>query len=303
MMLDAHQLNVFLKAAETLNFTTAAQTLGMSQPSVSQHIKSLEDKFDTPLFHRSGRHLSLTEAGLVLVPLARQAVQDSILIEETMSSLNGKVHGSLIVGCSTTPGKYVLPRLLTAFYHQHPSVRVTCQVSPQSEAVERLEEGTVHFALVSYGHHTHQDLEFQEFMSDPVVLIAHADHPWAQQGTIPVEELTGGDFILREKSSGTYQAVHDALLREDLYLDQLPTILVLGNSEAIALAVKENLGVGFVSRSVVEGLNQDEVTIVDLTGLAIHRTIFIGRNTRLQASQAQRVFWNYVTAHRSHSPQ
>lgn len=195
MTIDAHQLNVFLKAAETLNFTTAAETLGMSQPSVSQHIKNLENKFDTLLFHRSGRHLTLSEAGLILIPLARQVVKNSILVEETMSSLNGKIYGSLIVGCSTTPGKYVLPRLLTAFHHQHPQVQITCQVNPQSETVDLLQEGKVHFALAGYGQHNYQELEFRKFMRDPIVLIAHQDHPWAQKGSITLTELT------RENSS------------------------------------------------------------------------------------------------------
>lgn len=295
-MLDTHQLNVFLKAAETLNFTTAAQKLGMSQPSVSQHIKSLEDKFKTPLFHRSGRHLSLSEAGLILVPLARQAVKDSILIEETMSSLKGSIHGNLEVGCSTTPGKYVLPKLLADFHHQHPSVRVSCRVKPQSEAVELLKEGKVHFALVSYGFHAHQDLEFKQFMSDPVVLIAHQDHTWAQQGTIQPRQLLEGKFILREQTSGTYQAARSSLQQAEIYLDQLDTLLILGNSEAIALAVKENLGVGFVSRSVVDGFSQDQLAVVKIENLTIQRDIFIGRNTRLHASQAQKAFWNYVTS-------
>lgn len=295
MNIDAHQLNVFLKAAETLNFTTAAETLGMSQPSVSQHIKNLENKFDTPLFHRSGRHLTLSEAGSILIPLARQVVKDSILIEETMSSLNGKIYGSLIVGCSTTPGKYVLPRLLAAFHHQHPQVRVTCQVNPQAKTVELLQEGKVHFALVSYGQHNYQELEFSKFMCDPIVLIAHRDHPWAQKGSITLPELIQGKFILREKTSGSFQAVQNALLARDLYLEQLTTLLILGNSEAIALAVKENLGVGFVSRTVVDGFSQEEITVVEVDDLQIYQEIFAGRNTRVQASQAQNAFWNYVT--------
>lgn len=297
-MLDTHQLNVFLKAAETLNFTTAAQKLGMSQPSVSQHIKSLEEKFNAALFHRSGRHLSLSEAGLILVPLARQAVKDSVLIEETMSSLKGSIHGNLEVGCSTTPGKYVLPRLLAAFHHQHPSVRVSCRVKPQSEAVEMLKEGIIHFALVSYGFHAHQDLEFKQFMSDPVVLIAHQDHAWARRGTIQTQDLLDGKYILREKTSGTYQVVDQTLKEDDLYLDQLDTLLVLGNSEAIALAVKENLGVGFVSRSVVDGFGQHQLAVIEIEGVSINRDIFLGRNNRLHAGQAQNAFWNYVTNHK-----
>ena len=98
-MLDVHQLNVFLVSAETLSFTQAAQRLHMTQPSVSQHIQGLEHHFDMQLFLRTGRALELTEAGLALLPLAREAVELSIRIDETMESLKGKVFGHLMVGC------------------------------------------------------------------------------------------------------------------------------------------------------------------------------------------------------------
>ena len=97
-MLDAHQLNVFLVAAETLNFTLAARRLHMSQPSVSQHIQSLEQYFDQSLFIRSGRTLQLTDAGEALVPLAQDMVNRSIRIEETIKSLQDEVYGHLLVG-------------------------------------------------------------------------------------------------------------------------------------------------------------------------------------------------------------
>ena len=117
-MLDAHQLNIFLAAAETLSFTQAAQVLHMSQPSVSQHIKSLEQHFDAALFERAGRQLRLSDVGEALVPLARDMVNQSIHIEEAIASLSGEVFGHLKVGCSTTPGKYVLPQLLARFHNK-----------------------------------------------------------------------------------------------------------------------------------------------------------------------------------------
>jgi DNA-binding transcriptional LysR family regulator len=73
-MLDAHQLNVFLTAARTLNFTAAARQLHMTQPSVSQHIQTLEQHFDMDLFIRSGRHLPQNEAGAAFQPMAQDMV-------------------------------------------------------------------------------------------------------------------------------------------------------------------------------------------------------------------------------------
>ena len=293
-MLDAHQLNVFLVAAEMLNFTQAARLLHMSQPSVSQHIQSLEQSFGQPLFTRSGRNIDLTDAGAALVPLAREMVKRSIQIEETMKSLQGEVHGHLLVGCSTTPGKYILPKLLADFHRRYPKVRVSCNVSAQGEAFRMLCDGEVHIAMVSEPYMSCRDVETNRFIVDPVILIAPNNHPWALQGEIDREELFDGDFIFREEGSGTESAVRKALASVDISVDELQTLLVLGSSEAIALSVQEGIGVGFVSRIVVTKLVEGRVTPVRIKGLEIEREIYIGSHTRRPSTMAQRSFWDFL---------
>jgi DNA-binding transcriptional LysR family regulator len=295
-MLDAHQLNVFLIAAETLNFTRAAQRLHMSQPSVSQHIQTLERHFNTELFTRVGRNMQLTDSGMALVPLARDLVNQSTVIEESMASLEGTVYGHLMVGCSTTPGKYILPGLLASFHRRFPRVKITCQVSPQAHAVERLIDGQVHFALTSFFQDFHKDADFRKFMTEPVILIAPADHPWSIIGEITPDELFDADFIMREPESGTYDAVLDALTQIDVDINQLKTLLTLGNSEAIALSVQEGLGVAFVSQIVVTILNPGQVIPIKVRGLEINREIQIGRHTRRKSTTAQDAFWEFITS-------
>ncbi len=293
-MLDAHQLNVFLIAAETLNFTQAASRLHMSQPSVSQHIQALEQHFETPLFIRSGRRIELTDAGAELVPLARGLVSRSIHIEETMRSLEGEVHGHLLVGCSTTPGKYILPNLLAQFHRLHPKVRVSCHVASQEDALQNVCSGDANFALVSSAHLANKDLELRRFMVDPVVLIAPLGHPWAKRDEIEPEELYQATFILREENSGTQATVKDGLAAVGVDTDLLKTLLVLGNSEAIALAVKEELGLGFVSNIVVDRLVKGQVATIPIRGVKLEREIFIGRHMRRPATMAQRSFWEFI---------
>jgi DNA-binding transcriptional LysR family regulator len=294
-MLDSHQLNVFLIAAETLNFTQAAKKLHMSQPSVSQHIQALEKHFNINLFMRSGRNLQLSDAGIALVPAAREMVRQSVRIEEMMASLQGDIYGHLMVGCSTTPGKYVLPQLLASFHRQYPKVRVTCQVSPQQQAIQMLCDGDIHFALSSCYEESCREVEFLNFMSESVHLVAPMGHPWAERGQIDAEELFEADFIFREEDSGTFKAVETALTGIDIDLDKLHTLLVLGNSEAIALAVQEGIGVGFVSKVVIELLGQDRVVPIKINGLDIYRQISIGRHIGRPATRAQEAFWNFIT--------
>lgn len=293
-MLDVHQLNVFLASAETLNFTHAARQLHMTQPSVSQHIQGLERHFDMPLFLRNGRNLELTDAGMALLPLAREAVALSVNIDETIESLKGNIYGHLIVGCSTTPGKYILPMLLARFHHIYPRVRVTCKVSPQPDSLRSLAGGESHFALFSFDRDSYPDLEIVSFFNDPIVLITPIDHPWAQRGEIEPQELLEGDFIMREPESGTFNAVSEIMAAHNLSAGDLNILITLGNAEAIALAVQEGIGVGLISKMVIDRLCSGKVAEVRVRGIDISRQIYIGRNSRRPATGAQAAFWDFI---------
>ncbi len=293
-MLDVHQLNVFIVAAEQLNFTAAARQLHMSQPSVSQHIASLENQLGQPLFVRVGRRVELTAAGQALLPLAREMATRSVHIEEQMQSMNGELFGQLHVGCSTTPGKYILPKLLARFLRTHPKVKVSCQVSSQHISLERLCDGTVHFTLASSIQLPCHHLEFYPFLDDQIKLIVPLSHPWAERGVIKPDELYDTSFIFREATSGTQTTVEVALTEAGVVIDRLDTLLVLGNSEAIALAVQEGLGVGFVSSFILDKVLRSGVATVEIEGVTLERAIYFGRNSRRPATDAQNAFWSFV---------
>jgi DNA-binding transcriptional LysR family regulator len=291
-MLDAHQLNVFLTAAETLNFTEAARLLNMSQPSVSQHIQVLEQHFQTLLFNRAGRQLTLTDAGLALMPLARQMVRQSIRIDETMASLHGSVYGHLRIGCSTTSGKYLLPSLLSAFLRKYPRVQATCQVSSPKNALEDLREGRVHLALACPPECERRDIDFRLFYSDLIVLLVPIDHLWAKLGTIEPHDLLDARVILREEESGTFHAVSRGLRGAGLEIEDLDSVLTLGNSEAIALAIRQGLGVGFVSEYVSQQLVRDGIQRVEVNGLSLRQDVYLLQSQRHPPTNAQAAFWH-----------
>lgn len=292
-MLNAHQLNVFLIAAETLNFTQAATQLKMSQPSVSQHIQALEQHFGLSLFHRSGRSLELTDSGLVLIPIAREFIYLSTHIEETMASIKGDVFGHLMVGCSTTTGRYILPQLLANFHRKYPQVKATCQVVSQEVALQMLKDGKVHIAMTS-SPELCKGAEFSKFITDKTILIVPLTHPWAEKDFITPTELLDVEFILPDESSETHIAVREALAGIGISIYQLRSIMVLGSAEAIALSVQEGLGAGFVSNIVVNKLVQNRVKSIAIQGLEINQDIYIGRYPNRPQSAAQAAFWKFV---------
>jgi DNA-binding transcriptional LysR family regulator len=291
-MLNLHELQVFLVAAETENFSETGRRLQLSQPAVSMQIRSLETQLDAELFHRSGRHISLTEAGHVLIPLARELVERAIQVEETMASIRGDVVGLLKLACSTTAGKYILPKLIAGLRERHPRVQVICQVTRRSVALQMLLEGEAHIAVTSL-REPYKDVEYRPFMTDRVVLVVPPDHSWARAGgVIQPADLLRENFILREEDSGTYTALRDGLAWHDLSINHLNVVMVLGNSEAIRMAVQEGIGVAFVTGLVAaDAIQAGRLTAIEVEGMQLSRTLYMARYTGRPATRAQSAFW------------
>ena len=293
-MLDAHQLNIFTMAAELENFSEAGRHLDLSQPSVSAHIQSLERVFGTQLFHRSGRHISLTEAGEALLPLAREMVHLSIHIEETMASLSGSVVGQLRLGCSTAMGKYRLPRLIAHFRAQHPQVTVNCSVMTRQSTLSELLDGRMHLAITSAREFS-KEIEYRHFATDHVILIAPAEHPWAVRTQIEPQELLREDFILREQTAGTRLVLEEGLARHGMSVNQIKAVMVLGSSEALRTAVEERIGVSFVSYLVAaDSIKLGRVVEIKVRDMELQQKLYLGRNLRRPASRAQTAFVEFI---------
>lgn len=293
-MLNVHQLNVFVTAAETLNFTVTAKRLHLTQSSVSQIIKTLEQQLEVELFKRKARTLKLTDAGNVLLPMAREIVESSIRATERMELMKEQVHGHLIVGCNTAPGKYVLPVLLAKFNEVYPLVRFSCKVLPQDQALDMLSKGDIHFAFTNVGDMNQGTTEIQLYLQEPLVLIVPDGHPWTEQKEVEPEELYEERFIMREPGSGTYTNVKRGLAELGIDIAKLNVFMEMGTSEAIALAVQQGLGVGFISKMILQKICQDNVRSVKVKGLDIIQNIYFGRQLINPASAAEVAFWNFI---------
>jgi len=294
-MLSLAELRVFLIAAETENFSETARQLGISQPAVSMQIRALESRMDMDLFQRSGRSVALTEAGQAMIPMARDLCHRAVSLEEAMASLEGDVVGMLKLVCTTTAGKYVLPRLLARFREVNKRVEVACLVVGRDVAFASLADGEGHVGLASATEDT-RGLEYRPFMTDQIALIAPPDHPWAlRDGPVRPEELLDERFIVRERSSGTSSAVREALAWHDLAPDDLHRSMLLGNSEAIRMAVQEGLGLAFVSTMVAyEAVQAGTLSMVPVEGMDISKTLYMIRNPEIPSTTAGSAFWEFA---------
>jgi DNA-binding transcriptional LysR family regulator len=293
-MFTLNELDVFLTAADLGNFSEAARRLNISQPAVSQAISSLERHFGMDLFLRHGRSVRLTEAGQALIPMARELLATAWRLDETMTSLQGEVVGDIDIGCSTASGKYLLPGLIARFRRQFPHVRINVRVSGRGSVMDRLLTGRASMG-VSSKRIDHRDLEYQDFFTDEIILIVPADHPWANYRLVYPDDLLDEPIILREDGSGTREVLLEALHDKDISPDMLTISMVLGNAEAIEMAVEEGLGVAFISRlAAARGLELGRVVEIKVDGMDLRRGIFLARNRRFPTTRAQSEYWDFV---------
>jgi DNA-binding transcriptional LysR family regulator len=291
-MLDAHQLNIFLVAAETLNFTQAAERLHMSQPSVSQHIRSLEKHFDEVLFIRQGRSLILSDAGRILIPLARQFVKQSTRINEAMSSLKGHIKGRISIGCNAISGGYVLPVFFNQFHELYPEVTISCLTNMCDSPYGSLRNGNLHFLFTNLGRHVEPCYEVKQLLTEEIVLITPLDHSWAGREFVEVEELLEEKFILPGENTLTYEKVNSALAPKNFSLLQLNSFLTLSNTEAITISVGKGLGVSFCSKIIASTFGN--VAIVPIKDIDIMLDLSILRDRTQLSTGARDAFWEFM---------
>lgn len=295
---NLNELRIFLVACETKNFSQAGRQLHLSQPAISQTINNLEKHFGTKLFLRKGRSVDLTEIGQALRPMAQELVSSAKRLDETVSSMLGEVIGEFDIGCSTASGKYLLPSLIARFRRMYPMVRANVVVTSRDSVIKKLTSGEVAMG-VSSRMIQHRDLEYEDFFADEVILIVPAEHPWANFRRVYPDDLLDEPMILREESAGTIEVLKRGLLEHDISFDMLNIAMVLGNAEAIEMAVEEGIGVAFISRlAAARGIELGRAVEVKVEGMNLYRKIYLVRNQRFPSTRAQSEFWDFV-----HQPQ
>ncbi len=291
-MLDVHALRVFLAAAETENFSEAGRRLQISQPAVSMQIRSLEEELGLDLFHRTGRHIVLTEAGEQLMPLAREIINRMVQVEETMVSLKGEVVGGLRIGCGAVTGKYVVTRIIAELIRQHPRVNVTCAAGSNIEVLQKLIAGDVQLALTA-ADEPYKEIEYRPYFEERLLLIVPENHPWSTlNGPISPQDLPKGRYVMYTSNSSGYNIIRRELAAYKQSLEDMNIAFKVNHPETLVVAVQRGIGVAFVPEVLaVDALESGSIVSVPVSGLSMSQTLYMARHTRRPPSSAQQAFW------------
>lgn len=285
-----HQLKVFEAVARHNSFTRAAEELFLTQPTVSMQVKQLTRAVGVSLFDQVGKRLYLTQAGEELVKTCRAIFENLEKFEMTVADLQGLKQGRLRVAVITT-AKYFIPRLLGPFCRRYPGIDVSLQVTNHEHIIGRLNDNADDLYVMSQLP-DYLDITYEAIMENPLVVIAPADHPLANETNIPLERLGDEPFIMREPGSGTRKAVQELFDARDI---TLKVQLDLGSNEAIKQAIAGGLGISVLSRHTLalEGIC-NELTILDVEEFPIERYWYAVYPNGKQLSVVARTFLDYL---------
>ncbi|MFO8240299.1 MAG: selenium metabolism-associated LysR family transcriptional regulator [Dissulfuribacterales bacterium] len=250
-MIEIRQFQVFLAVWENRSFSRAAQEVYLTQPSVSGHIRALEETLGVRLFDRSGKDVTPTSAGEVLYPFARQILRLNLQAEREIAMFLGQEKGSLDLGGSNVPGQYILPGVIGRFKAERPNIKVILRISDTATIVASVANGELELGLVG-AVVPKKGISFEPCFHDDMILVVPPGHRFADRGQVSIDDIASEPFVLREKGSGTRLTMERALrAAENLQISDLQIVTEMGSAEAIRQAVRAGLGCSIISRRVV----------------------------------------------------
>jgi len=236
------QLRSFHAVAQRSSFTAAARELGVSQPTITTQVKSLELEFGVELFVRRGRRIELTETGSGLLEITRRLFADEKEAADYLNETRGLKTGHLRVGAV---GPYHVTDMLAAFNARHPGLYVSVTVGNSRDTLRDLLDYRTDVAVLA---HVDPDprLVAIPYRRHRVIAFCPADHPFAQRRSIRAHDMEGQRLIVREAGSTTRRAFDQAMREADV---RPKVVMEIGSRESIREAVAKGIGMGVVSEA------------------------------------------------------
>ncbi len=235
--LNFKRLRCFHAVATEGSFTEAAESLGVGQPSITTHVKALEEDFGLELFARHGHHVELTDVGSALLSITQHIFS---LEEEAIGVLteaSGLRSGHLRIGAI---GPSQVTEMIVTFGQQYPDVELSVSLGNSQDVLSgvlnfRSDIGILPIEEIDTRLHS------VPFGENRIVLLVRDDHAWAALNNIDICDLEGERFVLREEGSATRHAFENALAQNHV---NIRPVLAIGSREAVREAVANGLGVG-----------------------------------------------------------
>jgi DNA-binding transcriptional LysR family regulator len=267
-----NQLQSFYVLAQKGSYSLAAESLYITQPAVSFHIKSLEEFFGVALFEKVAKKFVLTEAGHALYQYAEKIFKLINETERAIKEFNQLERGSIHLGASSNIGVYILPSILGKFKAKYPKIHVDVSIGTTRLIEQKILNYEVDIGIVE-ARIMSPEIFLEHWRRERLVLIASPEHPWAALKKVTPDQVKEGQFVVGESGSGTGYVISKKL---PLLAENFNEYMRLGSTEAVKRAVEENLGISIVGESTVSReIEMGTLCRVEIVGIELSKDLNI----------------------------
>jgi len=292
--MDLWQLNIFCKVVELKGFSKAGDAIHLSQPTISSHIKDLENHFECQLIDRLGKKAVPTKAGELLYHYARKLIALRDETQAAMAEFHGRIKGRLVIGGSTIPGGYILPKCIGAFTTVYPEVTISLIIGDTEQIIQDVLSGSPEFGIVG-AKTSNKNISQKKLIEDEMRLIVTADHRWADKKHINPDLMFKEPFIVRERGSGTLKSIKLSLKEKGYASENLNIVAEMGSTEAVIQGIKSNVGVSILSTiAVAEELKAGTLKALTIKELNLKRSFYLITHKQRSASPICKAFISFL---------
>lgn len=247
-MLD-FRIITFLKVCEFMNFTHAAESLNLSQPAVSQHIKYLEEKYNSVLFIREKKNLSLTKAGEILFSAFKTMKNDETKIKECIKE-NSFKSNRVSFGVTMTIGEYIMLPNLINFIKNNKEINFNIFYKNTNTLLEYLNNGIIDFAIIE-GYLESNNYSVIKIKSEEYIAVCSKNHKFKDKIS-KITDLLDERLIIRENGSGTLAVLSNILSMQNVSTRDFSSTIQVDNMHMVIELLKNDCGISFLYKSAVE---------------------------------------------------
>lgn len=291
--MNLQQLRVFVLTVQTGKLSAVAEQLNIKQPTVTFHLKTLQEKLGVSLFEDTqGKQWILTDAGKGFYHYALQIINLLQESEQVMEQYRLSKRGKLQLGASQTTAPYILPPYLAQFQKHHNQVDIRMDVDEASAILEKVKNFELDLGVIAYGVLYDPNLIAIPIMEDELVIVMHKEHPLSSKEVIIPYELMSFPFILHEKNSVGHQLVENWIVKNKLDLN---IVMEIGSIQTIKEAVELNIGLTILPKlSVEKEMREGRLVAKSLPNCKNERYIYVIYRKNQRFSPIMETFINYL---------
>ena len=273
-MIDERLLSLYILSKEK-NYTKTANTLNLTQPAISHHIKSLEKEYNQKLIVKKGKNLTLTPAGEILVQYYDKFKSLDVRMNEDITNINS-LNKFIDIGITLTAGEYLIPSILNIIIKSIPNISVNFHTDNMEKIYKGVKNDVLDFAIIEGQFPRETSINSFLLAEDEMILVTSPSHTFKNMKKINRLLLQKERLILRERKSNTRTLIEEFLNNNGDSISRYNVMLELENINLIKELVSQNYGVSILPRSVCQQeIKKGKLIEVELEDFHIHRGIYI----------------------------